>query len=230
MHIGLIGGIGPAATLVYYQRLTARMRALDRRLDLTIVQADVGDLIRNNNADNRAAQARIYAGLLSRLHAAGADCAAITSLGGHFCYAETETISPLPLVSAITPLDSAFAAEGLATVGLLGTEVVMRTGLYGQMRRTRPVAPAGDLREIGLLYQDIALSGICSAAQRRRLFDEGRRMVETGGAEAIVMAGTDLGLAFDGHDPGYRVIDAVDIHVDLLIRLATDQIALDRIA
>ncbi|WP_375551952.1 aspartate/glutamate racemase family protein [Rhodophyticola porphyridii] len=230
MHIGLIGGIGPAATLVYYQRLTARMRALDLRLDLTIVQADVGDLIRNNNADNRAAQARIYAELLSRLHAAGADCAAITSLGGHFCYAETAAISPLPLISAITPLDSAFAAEGLATVGLLGTEVVMRTGLYGQMRRTRPVAPTGDLREIGLLYQDIAVSGTCSAAQRRRLFDEGRRMVETQGAEAIVMAGTDLGLAFDGHDPGYRVIDAVDIHVDLLTRLAADQIALDRIA
>ncbi|WP_227284659.1 aspartate/glutamate racemase family protein [Boseongicola sp. H5] len=230
MHIGLIGGIGPAATLVYYQRLTARMRALDRRLDLTIVQADVGDLIRNNNADNRAAQARIYAELLSRLHDAGADCAAITSLGGHFCYAETEAISPLPLISAITLLDSAFAAEGLATVGLLGTEVVMRTGLYGQMRRTRPVAPTGDLGEIGLLYQDIAVSGTCSAAQRRRLFDEGRRMVETQGAEAIVMAGTDLGLAFDGHDPGYRVIDAVDIHVDLLTRLAADQIALDRIA
>ncbi|MBO6602612.1 MAG: aspartate/glutamate racemase family protein [Roseicyclus sp.] len=230
MHIGLIGGIGPAATLVYYQRLTVRMRALDRRLDLTIVQADVGDLIRNNNADNRAAQARIYAELLSRLHAAGADCAAITSLGGHFCYAETAAISPLPLISAITPLDSAFAAEGLATVGLLGTEVVMRTGLYGQMRRTRPVAPTGDLGEIGLLYQDIAVSGTCSAAQRRRLFDEGRRMVETQGAEAIVMAGTDLGLAFDGHDPGYRVIDAVDIHVDLLTRLAADQIALDRIA
>ena len=29
MHIGLIGGIGPAATVVYYQRLCARMRELD---------------------------------------------------------------------------------------------------------------------------------------------------------------------------------------------------------
>ena len=28
MHLGLIGGIGPAATVVYYQRLCARMRQL----------------------------------------------------------------------------------------------------------------------------------------------------------------------------------------------------------
>ncbi|QBY00937.1 aspartate/glutamate racemase family protein [Rhodophyticola sp. CCM32] len=226
MHIGLIGGIGPAATIVYYQRLITRMRTLDARLDLTIVQADVFDLIRNNNADNRSAQARIYAELLTRLKDVGADCAAITSLGGHFCYAETKALSPLPLISAITPLDAAFAAEGMTTVGLLGTEGVMRTGLYGQMTRTRTVAPENDLHGIGQLYQEIAVAGRCTDAQRTRLFDEGRRMIEDQGAQAIVMAGTDLGLAFDGHDPGYHVIDALDIHVALLARLASGQIGL----
>ena len=229
MHIGLIGGIGPAATLVYYERLAVRVRTLDSRLELTIVQADVHDLIRNNNADQRHAQAEIYLDLLNRLKAAGADCAAITSLGGHFCYAETEKISPLPLISAITPLDEAFASEGLETVCLLGTEVVMRTGLYGQMAKTRTVAPACDLVELGKVYQDVAVSGICTEAQRARFFEEGRRMIDDQGAEAIVMAGTDLGLAFDGYDPGYRVIDALDIHVDLLARLAADHLTLGQI-
>ena len=94
MHIGLIGGIGPAATIVYYQRLCAEMRTRGQPLELTIVQADVDELVRNNLADDRDAQAAVYLGLIKRLQAAGADCAAITSLGGHFCYDETRAQSP----------------------------------------------------------------------------------------------------------------------------------------
>jgi len=63
------------------------------KLELTIVHADVQDLLRNNLADNRADQAVIYAKLINRLKAAGADCVAITSLGGHFCFDKTVTHS-----------------------------------------------------------------------------------------------------------------------------------------
>ncbi|MEH6361588.1 MAG: aspartate/glutamate racemase family protein [Amylibacter sp.] len=222
MHLGLIGGIGPAATVVYYQRLTDLMRKKDSRLELTIVQADVYDLLNNNLADLRDAQAAIYADLIARLKAAGADCAAITSLGGHFCFPETEKISTLPLISAVTPLDAYFAAKGLNRVGLLGTEVVMRTRLYGQLEKTEAVAPDGDLIALGKLYQDMAISSTCTDEQRQVFFEAGRKMVEDQGAEAIILAGTDLNLAFDGrHNPGYPVIDALDVHVAVLADLAS---------
>ncbi|MBP6774065.1 MAG: hypothetical protein KA154_13785, partial [Gemmatimonadaceae bacterium] len=64
------------------------------------------------------------------------------------------------------------------------------------------------------------VTGVCTDAQRDALFAAGRRMVEEQGAEAIVLAGTDLGLAFDGRETGYRVIDALDVHVSLLADLA----------
>lgn len=222
MHIGLIGGIGPAATVVYYRRLCAAMAARGTRLELTIVQADIHELIANNLADRREEQARIYAGLIERLRAAGAECAAITSLGGHFCYAETEAISPLPLVSAVAPLDAYFAAEGLQTVGLLGTRVVMRTRLYGQLRQTRALALDDQIETLGQMYQDVAVAGVCPEPTRQAFFAAGRQMVAEG-AQAIVLAGTDLNLAFDGHDPGFRVIDALDVHVALLADLATGE-------
>jgi aspartate racemase len=221
MHIGLIGGIGPAATIVYYDRLTRAVREAGARLELTIVQADVQDLIANVLADRREAQAAIYVDLIGRLRAAGAECAAITSLGGHFCFAETERVSPLPLVSAVAPLDAHFAAAGLLRVGLLGTEVVMRTRLYGQMVRTEAVAPAEDLVALGRVYQDVATSGACTEAQRAILIGAGRQMVTEQGAEAVILAGTDLNLAFTGHDPGYPVVDALDVHVRVLADLAT---------
>ncbi|WP_299499296.1 aspartate/glutamate racemase family protein [uncultured Roseobacter sp.] len=228
MHIGLIGGIGPAATVVYYQRLTALMRERSKKLELTIVQASSDELVANNLADDRAAQAQIYAELIGRLQAAGADCAAITSLGGHFCYAETEMISPLPLISGVTPLDAYFAAQGLKTVGLLGTEVVMRTRLYGQLQTTQALAPAENMDRVARSYLDMALRGTCTDEDRALFFEAGRLMIEDQGAEAIVLAGTDLGLAFDGHDPGYRVIDALDVHVALLADLATGDATLSQ--
>jgi aspartate racemase len=218
LHIGLIGGIGPAATVVYYQRLCQAMAG--RRLELTIVQADIQELIANNLADRRAEQAEVYARLIDRLKAAGADCAAITSLGGHFCFEETVALSSLPLVSAVAPLDDHFAAQGIGCVGLLGTRVVMRTRLYGQLKRTRAVALDDDIERLGQLYQDVAVAGTCPEDARQAFFEAGRRMVDRG-AEAIVLAGTDLNLAFDGHDPGYPVIDALDVHVALLADLAS---------
>jgi aspartate racemase len=226
MHIGLIGGIGPAATIAYYQRLCARMRQLDAPLELTIVQADIQTLIRNNLADQRADQAAIYAALIDRLKAAGAACAAITSLGGHFCFDETAKIAALPLVSGVAPLDNYFVSQGIRRVGLLGTRVVMRTRLYGQLRRTVAVACDDDIERLGQLYLDIAVAGVCREEQRSALFDAGQRMVMEQGAEAIVLAGTDLGLAFDGRNPGYRVIDALDVHVDVLADLAAGRTSL----
>lgn len=220
MHLGLIGGIGPASTVVYYQRLTDAMRALQQPLDLTIVNADANTLVKNNLADNRAEQAQVFAGLIDRLKNAGADCAVLTSLGGHFCFDESVPLSSLPLVSAVTPLDDYFAAQGLKTVGLLGTEVVMRTALYGQLAQTATVVP-DDLDAAGAAYLEMALSGECSEDLRAYFLNEGRKLTQDKGADAVVLAGTDLGLAFYGQTTEYRVIDALEVHVDLLVDLAT---------
>ncbi|MEX0344713.1 MAG: aspartate/glutamate racemase family protein [Rhizobiaceae bacterium] len=229
MHIGLIGGIGVAATIVYYQRLTAAMTAKGQRLRLTISHGDVQTLIANNLADLRQPQAEIFARQIDELKGAGAEVAALTSLGGHFCFDELKLLSSLPLVSGVTPLDAHFAAQGLRRVGLLGTRVVMRTRLYGQLTRTEAVALDDEAELLGKTYQDMAVAGECTPSQRQLFLDAGRRMVEEQGAEAIVLAGTDLNLAFDGQDPGYRVIDALDVHVELLARLAAGEIGIDEV-
>ena len=46
MHIGLIGGIGPAATEFYYRNLVRAHAAANRAMELTIVHADMRDLFR----------------------------------------------------------------------------------------------------------------------------------------------------------------------------------------
>ena len=103
----------------------------------------------------------------------------------------------------------------------------MRTRLYGQLTRTEVVAFDGDVAALGQTYLDIAGQGASTDEQRTTLFDAGRSMIENQGAEAIVLAGTDLGLAFDGHDPGYPVVDALDVHVAALADLALDRRTID---
>ena len=230
MHIGLIGGIGVAATIVYYQRLTAEVAGRGKTLDLTIDHSEIQTLIGNFEAGRKAEQAKVYARHIDRLKASGCDCAAITSLGGHFCFAETRAMSSLPLVSAVTPLDAYFAGEGLKRIGLLGTRHVMHSRLYGELTKTEAIALDDRLDEIGGAYQDMAVSGHCTEEQRKLFLEAGRRMVEDQGADAIVLAGTDLNLAFDGQDPGYRVIDALDVHVRVLADLATGAATLSDVA
>jgi aspartate racemase len=223
VHIGLIGGIGVAATVVYYQRLAAAVAARAAEpLALTIVHGDIQELIRNNLADRRAEQARAFLPLVERLKAAGCDCAALTSLGAHFCVDELVALSPLPIVSGVAPLDAYFVGRGIRRIGLLGTRVVMRTRLYGKLARTEALALDGEIDLIGQTYQDVAVAGVCSPSQRALFLDAGQRLIAAG-AEAIVLAGTDLNLAFDGQNPGYPVIDALDVHVALLADLALNQ-------
>ena len=220
MHIGLIGGIGVAATVVYYQRLVAA--AAERgvsKLDLTIVHGEIQELIRNNLADRRAEQAKAFLPLVERLDHAGCDCVALSSLGAHFCLDELVALSPLPIVSAVAPLDAFFAERNIKRIGLLGTRVVMRTRLYGQLVDTGAIVLDDEIDRLGQSYQDMAVAGACTPAQRALFLDAGKRMIAAG-ADAIVLAGTDLNMAFDGQDTGYPVIDALDFHVALLADLA----------
>ena len=97
MHIGLIGGIGPAATDFYYRRLIATFASKKAALELTIVHADTPTLLSNLASNNAAAQVAIYVRLTKRLVAAGAECVVVTSIAGHFCIDEFKVSSPLPV-------------------------------------------------------------------------------------------------------------------------------------
>src|SRR5581483_11569191 len=59
MHIGLIGGIGPAATEFYYRGLIDRHVRAGTALDLTIAHADVHEMARNlASGDARSTSSR----------------------------------------------------------------------------------------------------------------------------------------------------------------------------
>ncbi len=222
MHLGLIGGIGPAATEYYYRGLVRRHAEADQQLELTVAHAQIADLVRNQTTGQAKAQAEIFAALIARLKAAGAEIAAVTSLGGHFCIQELEAISPLPLANLVTAVSEYVDDKKLKRVGLIGTRLVMETGVYGSLPAGRFASPQGDdLQATHDAYVGMALKGEATEAQRELFFRVGRQLVREQGADAVLLAGTDLFLAYDGHEPGFPVIDSADVHIDALFRKST---------
>jgi aspartate racemase len=219
MHIGLIGGIGPAATVAYYARLVEAFKKVDLPLEVTITHADISVLAANASGNNAQAQAKVFAKHLTQLKGAGCDIAMITALTGHFCFDETQSLSTLPLINGVEVIDRYCEERQIKTLGLLGSPPVLSTHLFGLLKTPRTIVPENDLESLGKAYLEVAISGVCSEENRQKFFKAGAIMVEHQKAEAILLAGTDLGLAFDGHKPGYRVIDALELHIEALVAL-----------
>ena len=217
MHIGLIAGIGPAATDFYYRGLIDRHVAAGIPLELTMAHADVREMSRNLNDRNPRRQAEIFARLIGRMKAAGAQAAAVTSMGGHFCINELLPISPLPIVHGVQAVAAAIAKRGLRKIGVLGTRTVMESKLYGSVPSAELLAPEGAaLDAVHNAYSGMATVGRVADQQRDVFFREGDRLMRERGAEAIMLGGTDLFLAFQGRPASFPLVDCADIHVEAI--------------
>ncbi len=221
MHIGLIGGIGPAATEFYYRGLVKAYSAARRKMALTIAHADTREMVANMEAGENEKQARIFAGYSKQLKAGGCDIVVVTSMGGHFCINEFEKISPLPVLNAIPEMDAYFAKAGIKRVGVLGSRVVMETKFYGGVSSVEVIAPPQE--EIAIAHQEyiaMAMAGFATDRQKHYFNQAGRKLCEEKGAELIVLGGTDLFLAFGEEDHGYPIVDSAQIHVDAIARVS----------
>jgi aspartate racemase len=222
VHIGLIGGIGPAATDFYYRRLVSTFASKKAALELTIVHADAPTLLGNLAGNDAATQVAIYMKLTNRLAAAGAECVAITSVAGHFCIDAFKASSVLSVVDMISEVNRAIERRAFERIGILGTRTVMETRLYGGVSGVEIVPPSGqDLEDVHQAYVAMAASGIVTAAQSAVFAAVSRRLLEESGVEAIMLGGTDLALAFNERDTEFPLIDCAAIHADAIAKLAT---------
>ena len=221
MQIGLIGGIGPAATDFYYRRLIARFAQEGVQLELTIVHADTPTLLGNLAAGGAAAQVAIYMKLTKRLVAAGAECVVVTSIAGHFCIEAFKAVSPLPVVDLVDAVGQAIAQRGLKRIGILGTKAAMQTQLYGGVPSAELVAPeSAALDEVHQAYIAMASAGVVTPAQRAVFDTASRALLDKAGCEAIMLGGTDLALVYNEQDSVFPLVDCAGIHADAIARFA----------
>jgi aspartate racemase len=221
MHIGLIVGIGPAATDYYYRYLISASARAGHDLTLTMAHADTPTLLRNQAAGNADAQVEIYTSLTNRLQRAGIEQVAVTSIAGHFCINTFKAQSPVPVIDLLDVVKAKIAQRGLKKVGLLGTRVVMESRFYGALDGVDVISPDRNLLEVHEAYVSMATTGTATSEHREVFLRTGKTLVNEYGCESVMLAGTDLALVFKaGQDFGFEIFDCAEAHAEAIAEAA----------
>lgn len=200
--LGVLGGMGPAATLDFLAKLQAAT-PVQREQDHLRVLVDINPKVpdRNVGADDPAP---VLAEMANGLRTAGAEVLAIACNTAH-AYADAVRSSGLPLVDMLETVGQAARAQGAARVGVLGTGLAL--SLYRQRfaRLGLEVVMLDDHEQVefmALLYRvkhgDLgAASRETMAALAHRLVGKGAQTVVAGCTEApLVLSAEDLSVPF----------------------------------
>lgn len=222
--LGLVGGIGPEATIPYYHDI---VYGVQRKLNkpffpqLTIESLSCFELI-PMSAEGRYKELKEYLlGAIRNLAAAGADFGALACNTAHIVFEELQAESPIPLVSIVEVTLAEAQRLGIKRAGLLGTAATMKEDFF-----KKPFIEAGidivtpfedeaaaiaqkilDELELGIVKQE-TVELFC------RVVD---RMAEDSQIEAIILGCTEIPLVFQGVSLPVTCLDTMEIHIRALV-------------
>lgn len=222
--IGLIGGMSWESSLEYYRLINQGMRARlgglhsARCVMLSLDFAEIEILQRENRWDEAA---DILIDAARALAAAGAELAVLCTNTMHKLAGQMEAAGALPLLHIADATASRVLADGLNTVGLLGTRYTMEEDFYrGRLEERfglRVLVPPGPDRAIvnAVIYDEL-VRGILeesSRGQYRRVMADLARS----GAQGIILGCTEIGLLVSGPDSPVPLYDTTRIHADAAV-------------
>jgi aspartate racemase len=214
--LGLVGGLGVGATVYYYKKLA---EALGPSLDIVITHAQPSRVYEFVRSGDRFGLAEYLADYLRRLHSAGAEVAAIPAVTPHDCLDELRVISPLPLIDIFEPLIDELAVRQIRRVAVFGTRFVVESELFGRLGSVEFVQPIPEEMDyIHNTYTELAGKGYGTAKQFDGLTALAHKFCNHHGAEAIILAGTDLALLFHDSNADFPLLDCADLHIQAIAK------------
>ena len=218
--LGLVGGLGPGATVHYYRELIAAHERQGRSLRILIAHAEIERVYAAVNAKDFDGLARYFAGMIADMAAGGAEFTAIVAATAHICARELTALSRLPLINMLTEVRQALDAQDLRRVGLLGTRFTIESRMFGCLEGIETIMPDGTrIERIHELYKEF-VDGRGSDAKADEL--RKREFVSRDGAQSVLIAGTDLSNVFTDSNAGFPMIDCARVHIDAIVRRLLD--------
>ncbi|MEM9086979.1 MAG: amino acid racemase [Pseudomonadota bacterium] len=218
--LGVIGGMSWVSTGMYYDRIN---RLVQRRATamasapLLIESLDFCQLygLREDKDWDRASE--ILSDSAKRLEGAGAEGLIIAANSMHKVYDEVAGAVEIPILHIADLVGTALKEAGLKNAALIGTRNVMTESFY----RKRLVARGIDLlppdmanveRLDTIIYDELMVGKVTREAQRtlKTIFTT----KEQEGAEAIVLACTELDLVVDVDANVLPIFDSTRIHCE----------------
>ncbi|HMA37840.1 MAG TPA: amino acid racemase [Chloroflexia bacterium] len=223
--IGIVGGMSPESTVTYYQHIVRRQEAVDRdhrypRIVITSVSFQ-----QYIDWQHAGAWDQIAAGLEQ-------ECRALAAAGADFALLATNTMhkvlpqihSPLPIFSILDAVSTAAHQQGIRRVGLTGTGFTMGDGFYQAGLEARglsvvlPSAPE-QARIHRIIYDELITGQVTPAAVAE--FQTIAARLGAQGAEAVLLACTELELLTRATPLSVPTLDGTAIHAQAAWEIAT---------
>lgn len=224
--LGLIGGVGPESTLLYYKKLVYLLQkevGPEFFPNLTIESLNVFDVLAFcENKDFDGLISYLMKGINS-LIAGGSEVIALTGNTPHIVFDQLQAKSSVPLVSIVETTKDAAKHKGYAKIGLLGTKFTMQAEFFKKPfidAGIAVIAPHGD--EQLFIAEKISKElehGIISTETQKQMLQIVQRMRNEDGIEAIVLGCTELPLIFKDAILSVPVLDTLEIHIQELVKV-----------
>jgi len=219
-RIGMVGGLGVGAGVFYYEKLAAAFVERGVQPGLVISHADIGQaytLVQQGAMDELAAYLNAHLGVLAD---AGCELGVIAAVTPLICWPQLKPIARLPLIDVFDAVNAELSRRDAKRVAVLGTRFVMEGDMFGRLRGVEIMRPSSEAMElVANNYLIIARTGNPAYAD----IDAIRRVaigLADAGADAIILAGTELSLAFDEASAGFPLLDAGRVHIAAIIDAA----------
>jgi aspartate racemase len=225
--IGILGGMGPAATADFYGKLIQETPATQDQDHLHVViwaDPSVPDRSQNLISNGRDPTPWLRRGIRA-LTEAGCDVLAVPCNTAHAFVPELAREAGIELVSIVEVTADAIAAEGLGVIGLLATTGTLRSHLYTEALQRRGITviePTKENQSQVMAAIHAAKSGVAGEAHAQALIDVSTSLYAQG-AERIVAACTELVLALDHHPAGTPVIDPARLLARRVVNVALNR-------
>jgi aspartate racemase len=223
---GLVG-MAVETNCVYYRemhRAAGERRHDGHSLRSVMDTLDFAALVGDARAGNEGGLRTAVAESARRVQAAGADFVVITSNTGHLGAGAARAAVAIPLLDIRDVAVAELRRRRARQAGLISTGITQRTGLYDAALRAAGIGlitpPPGDAANVDEVIFTELIHGVASesgAAAVQRVADNLRRR----GADAVVLACTDLTLLASRLRPASAIVDTTVLHARAAGRLAT---------
>ena len=229
--IGILGGMSPESTTLYYEHITRTYTARFGDYgypEILIYSVNFQKFVdwQHNGQWNEAA--REMADALERLHVAGADVGLIATNTMHIVFEEVQRAVHMPLVSIVQATAEAIHAAGLRSVGLLGTVFTMterffRDGLERWGIKVLVPQPSAQQQINDVIYKELCRGDI--QPNSRELFLETIECLRDGGAQGIILGCTEIPLLVEPKHCDLPLFNTALLHAEKALEFALQPVA-----
>jgi aspartate racemase len=221
-HIGLIGGLGVGATVIYYRAIAAGCAERGVVPRITIVHAHAPTVLAHVAAGRIDELADYLASFVAELRTVGSKFFAMPAVTPHIALSPLTKRDPMPLVDMLEVTARGLRERGFSRLALFGTRFTIETALFGALDAFDVIPPRPhEIDEIHRVYLELATAGHTSAAGVKALRDIAQAIRRRDRVDAVVLAGTDLNLIFDEASAGFPAFDCASAHINAIVNRAT---------